>query len=205
MEFFEIYNQLKKNLRIIVLSTLAFSLLGAALFYMLPKQYVATGLLYVQRRTESNKENVFTYEGFYGQQTAQTHTNTVIGYLESTNLHKRVLDNFQIPVTEKNLTNLSRKIKITKNAPQLINLTIKTPSEQESRDIWNFITDETVRTAQSLNSEGDPNLTVSPVSEPILKEQYRRLWINLLLGAGLGFLSASVLSVLSAYFKEGEQ
>lgn len=199
MELFEIITFLKKNLRIIALFSLLGIALGTAIYFMLPQKYQAIGSLYIHRATEKGDGTFFTYEGYYGQQTAQTYTNTVIGLLESTSLKKDALNNLNIPVTDQSIRKLSQQIKVKKSSPQLITLTVKDTTPQKAFELWQFLSAETIETTRRLNQTGDPLMQISVVRDPVIKDEFRSLPLNLLAGLLLGTMTGVFGTALFSY------
>lgn len=156
------------------------------MYFVTPQKYQAIGSLYIYRATEKAEGKYFTYEGYYGQQTSQTYTNTVIGLLESTSLKKEALDELNMPVTDRNIRKIGQRIKIKKTSPQLITLTVKDVSPETAGNLWQLLSTRTIDNARKLNQTGDPLLQISTMGNPVIKDQYRSLPINLLAGFLLG-------------------
>lgn len=204
MELSELIRFYKNNIKPILVFTLAGMILGALLYYFLPQRFQAVGSLFVHRETEKSGGEYFTYEGYYGQQTAQSYTNTIIGLLESTDLKRDALYSLGSPVTEEALRKISRQIKIKKASPQLITLTLKAETPENAENLWNFFSSRTIEIAGRINQTGDPALQIENIGTPVIKEQYRNIYLNLLAGSAIGFLIGTFITAISNYAKEGK-
>ena len=186
--------QIIKKIRRYKWSFLASVGVGAVLgilIYFLPPKYLASGSFYV-KRSISGERNFFTYEGYYGQQTALSYTNSVVALLESLDLKKVVLEKMGIKVNEQTLRKFSHLVKVRKTGPQIISVTVKGKSYKEAENIWDKLSETLIATTQEINKNGDPNLSVAPVSsQPVVKETYRSLYLFGIAGA---LISATLFS-----------
>jgi capsular polysaccharide biosynthesis protein len=201
MEFTEIVKFFSTYSKHILKAALVAGLAGTILFFAVPVKHIATGSFYIHRNVEGTTGRYFTYEGYYGQQTAQAYTNTVIALLESTDIKKKALENTGLPVNERSLRRVSKQIDVTKEAPQLITLKVKGNSETNAAALFTSISNNMVDTATALNSGGDPALLISPVGDPVVNTAYRSLPVNFLLGVSLGFISATLWYAFKRYLK----
>ncbi len=194
----------KANIKMLLVFSLLSGGLGAAAYFFLPTKYYASGSIFVKRVIYPYSETHFTYEGYYGQQAAVSYTNSVIGLIESEDIHAQALQKIGISVTEKSLRVVDRKIKTIKSGPQIINLVTKEKSPEKTEELWSAVADSTLETAEALKTGGDPYINVAKVSDrPIVKEGYRNLPLFSFLGIGLGLLfSTSVLSVKNYFHKK---
>lgn len=190
MEVKNIIIFLKKNYLHILLTGLVLSFIGAVLYYIVPATYDATGSFFIKRGVDNNSTgNYFTYEGYYSQQTALSYTNTLTGIFESEDIKSKALINLGIEVNEQSIRKLGRNMRVKKSGPQLITLTVKGSTHQNAQAAWLAITRETITTANFLNTNGDSKLTISQLNEnPVIKMSFRNLYVNVLVGFGLGIL-----------------
>ena len=187
----------------ILSSGITAGLLGVILYYVLPVRFIATGSFYIHRAVEgTTNRQYFTYEGYYGQQTAQAYTNTVIAILESTDMQKKALEKMDLTVNEQNLRKVSKQIKVVKEAPQLVSVTVKGNTPKNASELFTNISGITIETAKDLNSRGDPALLISPVDEPVVKEIFRNVFINFFAGLVLGVTVSIPGFAFYKYFKE---
>ncbi|EKE00458.1 MAG: hypothetical protein ACD_22C00016G0001 [uncultured bacterium] len=201
MEFAELVNFFKKNAVTIALITLLCALLGCISYYVLPQKYLATGSLFVHRTVDKGSSQFFTYEGYYGQQTAIAYTNTVAGILESTDIKSLALIHFDQKVNEQTLRKISKQIKVKKTSPQLLTLTIKGNSSEAGLELWKYITRETIELTNVINKNGDPALQIAVLGNPVVKAQYRNILINTVVGLGFGFLISTFGIALVKFIK----
>jgi len=194
MEVKEIFKIINKHRKAIYTYAILGAMIGV-LIYFLPSKYISTGSFYIKRATDVNKD-FFTYEGYYGQQTTLSYTNTVVGLLESVDLQSKALSTLNIPIDEISLRKYAKYIKVKKSGPQLVTLTVKGKTFIDSKSMWEAVADELLAVNQQLNINGDGSLNVSKVSaQPVVKKEYKSLWLNipagilLALGAGIFIIS----------------
>ena len=190
MEVKDIVTFLKKNYLHILLTGLILSSACAVLYYAIPATYDATGSFFIKRGVDSNSTgDYFTYEGYYSQQTALSYTNTLTGIFESEDIKSKALMDLGTEVNEWSIRKLGRNMRIKKSGPQLITLTVKGNTPQSARSTWLAITKATITTANFLNTNGDSKLTISQLNEnPVVKMSFRNLYVNILVGFGMGIL-----------------
>jgi len=181
---------------------LLFSLLGVGsgvIYYLAPPGYSATGALYIKRSVDLSSDKYFAYEGYYGQQTALSFTNTVAGLIDSMDVRKMSLDKLNVPTTSYNFQKYSFLIKTKKLGPQLLTLTTKGKTTNSAKNLWEAVADSTIATATKINANGDPALSISKVSEaPVVKPQFKPIEICL----PAGFLMGLFFGVLAVSLKE---
>ena len=200
MEIKDIYKKLIKYRFSLGLCLVGGALLGI-IFYFMPSKYVAVGSFFVNRKI-SPENSFFTYEGYYGQQTALTYTNSVLSLMGSIDIRKMVLESNKIPPTSKNMNILNRAIRVTKTGPQVILLTVKANTYEDAKRLWNSVSNVTVATAFEINSNGDENLSISPVSpQPLVGIPYKSIYLYGIVGALVSLTLASFFVCLKEYFK----
>jgi len=197
MEAKEIIKKLKKY----KIQFIIFSILGGALglgICFLPPKYISSGSFYV-KRSISSERSFFTYEGYYGQQTALSYTNSVMALAESIDLKKVVIEKLGMEVDEESLRRISKMIKVRKTGPQVISITVKANSINMAEDMWNKLSETLLDTTYEINKGGDSNLMVVKVSDkPVIKQSYR----SMLLFGFCGLLISSTLYLLFVCIKE---
>ncbi len=199
--------------KIAILGTgVSFALVGVVIYFLLPPKYSATGTLFVTRKIEqpepgttfspeSVEDGFFSYEGYYAQQNALSYTSTLIGLIESADIKSKVLDTLSISVSEANLRKLGRAVSAKKHAPQLVVVTVKGLPSASAEKIWTTLVDEVMLASQKLSEQGDPNLVVVAVSDhPIVKEGYRNVLVNIIIGFGFGVLVSTMYFAGKQYF-----
>lgn len=199
MELKRLIGMFKEYILSIALVSFIFGFAGIVLFYVLPPCYKAAGSLYVTREIEDTTLNYFTYEGYYAQQTAKSHTETVMGMLESIDMRKRALEKQQILVTEETLREASRNIQVKTPAPQMVVLEVGGKNPVEARTFWMALASETISAAKKLNESGDPNLEIIALDNfPVVYKTFRSVYVNL----GVGLLFGIFVSLAVVSFKE---
>lgn len=201
MEIKEITKKLAKYRSQIVIFILLGALLGVGT-YFLPPKYISSGSFYI-KRSISGEKNYFTYEGYYGQQTALSYTNSVIALAESSDIKRLVLDKLKIDVNEESLRKLSRMIKVKKTGPQVILITVKADDYSLSENIWNKLSESLLSTTYEINKDGDPNLMVVKISDrPVVKEGYRSMMLFGIGGSLISFTLFSLYICFKEYLKD---
>lgn len=198
-------NRIIKNLgkyKILYIVCLVLGLLGGLGFYLLPKTYISTGSFYVKRSADTLKFKYFEYEGYYAQQTGISYTNTILALFESMDIRFEALDKLNLPTDMNSLRKYSRLIRAKKAGPQIITLTVTGKDLEETRTLWETVANVTLEKNKQMNVYGDPLLSVSKISEnPVVKEQYKPLWMCALGGALLLPALATFYFTLREYFK----
>lgn len=205
MELIQIFNFYVKNIKWILVTAFVGGVIGLGLNHFLPTKYYATGSLYVRRAVYPYAEDHFTYEGYYGQQAALSHTNSVIGLIESEDIRAKTLTDLSVPVTEKSLRQYDKKIKTAKNGPQIITLITKELTAESAIALWTALADNTITIMENINQRGDPLLNVVKVSElPIVKKSFREAWVFATVGTLLGIFFSSAVITTSGYLRNGK-
>lgn len=185
-----------------MLFSLLFGVFLGVVFYFLPSKYVASGSFFVNRRISIEKD-LFTYEGYYGQQTALSYTNSVLSLMESVDLKKMVLESNKLPLTGKNLNILSRSINVKKTGPQVIYLVVKGKTYEEAKKLWNSVSNVTLATIYEINKNGDENLSISLVSpQPLVGLPYKSVYLYVTAGILISFIVTSLYICVKEYFKD---
>lgn len=202
MELKNLFIKLKYNYLLIGVFVIVGSIIGVIVYFVLPQKYLASGSFYVSRTTQQNVGDFFTYEGYYGQQTAQAYTATVIGLLESLDIKSKALSALGIPINEYTLRKYGKLISVKKSAPQLVTLNVKGNTAKQASDLWEAVSKNTLDTTYKLNLTSDPNLKISTLAEkPVIKETFWNIYANSFIGAGLGFLTGVGALYLFSYLK----
>jgi capsular polysaccharide biosynthesis protein len=201
MEIKDVYKKIIKHKKNLALSLLGGTLLGIIL-YSLPSRYVASGSFFVNRKI--NPENgYFTYEGYYGQQTALAYTNSILALMESVDIKKMVLESNNMQLNSKNINTLNKIIKARKTGPQVISLTVKGKTYEEAKKLWNSVSDITIATTYQINRKGDENLSISPLSpQPMVALSYKSIYLYTLAGTLFSLATALFIITLKEYFKD---
>lgn len=182
-----------------------FGILGMVIYFLFPAKYLATGYIYVSRNIEEREyveslKSDFSYEGFYAQQNAAQYTGTVLGLIESENLHYTVLEDLGVNPNTKNLRKLARTINVKKVAPQLIEITVKEMDQKKAIRTWNTVSEVLYTTTTRLNQEGDPNLKINIVeNSPVLLTTIHNPFINIVAGLFIGTFVATFVLALEEY------
>jgi len=197
MEIKEIIKKIRKYRPQFVIIAILGAALGVGLCFLPPK-YTSSGSFYI-KRSISGEKNYFTYEGYYGQQTALSYTNSVVALAESLDLKKIVIEKLGMEANEEGLRKISKMMKVRKTGPQIISITVKADSLNMSEDVWNKLSSTLLNTTYEINKDGDPNLMVVKVSDkPVVKQSYR----SAVLFGFCGLLISTTLYLLFVCTKE---
>ncbi len=201
MEIRDILKKLRKHKRLIVLFVIIGFFFGCILNFV-PPTYTSSGSLYIKRSINQETE-YFTYEGYYGQQTALSYTNSVVALLESPDVKREVLKLMNLSTDERNIRKLSKMIRAKKIGPQVILVTVKSKNYDTSKEVWDKTVNSLVEVASKVNRNGDKNLGISLVSEqPIVKESFRSLYLFGTAGSLMFFTFSLFYISLKEYFKD---
>lgn len=186
----ELVKFFRENAQKIVAAGVLFALAGVVSFYVVPVKYLATGTLFVSRETVSPElvlPSEFTYEGYYAQQNAANFTATLIGLVESEDVQSAVLTKLNKEVTAKSLFSFKRRVQVKKQAPQLVSVQVKGDTRESAASVWKVLVGEVSSVSQQVTSQDDNQISLILVSEePVVREQYRNIMINAVIGFGLG-------------------
>jgi capsular polysaccharide biosynthesis protein len=220
MNLKELTSAIKSHKKLLLICSLL-GLMAGLLVYFWPNTYTATGSIFVKRSVEESikqyqiieptvnntttesdinklSERYFQYEGYYAQQVAISFTNTLASLSESVDIRKKALESLNLKVDVKNLRKYGRLIRAKKMAPQLVSLTTKGNSEFEARELWNAVTEALINDVKRLNNNGDPAISISPISsEPTVTSSYKSLTLFSLVGALLGLTGGLTLVLLT--------
>lgn len=190
MELKEVLILLQKNLRLLM----AFSLLGALALFLLasfwPVSYKAIVTMYIQRVPEK-AENVYSYDGYYAGQAAESYTDTVKGLVGTMDITKRAAEIAGLPTDAVYIKNLAKKIKIAKSAPQLVEITVNLGDREQAKKLALGLAQSASERARLLNQEGDKNLTINIINpDPLVEKSVFNPYLFSLVGALTGFLLA---------------
>ena len=201
MELKDLLKKFKKYKTLLLVFTVMGISIGFVLGYFTEK-YSATGSFYIGRKIDPNQSRFFTYEGYYGQQTALSYAKTAVELVSSPDVKKQTLEKLNIEVTDTTLREFGNLIRIKKVGPQLITVTVKGSTEEKAAKMWVLLADSFLETAEILNLQTDPELKIIKVSPlPIVKHSYLPL-VSLPIAGGLIFLTIRMLlSSLKEYLK----
>jgi len=197
MELREILKILDKNIKLFLISLVAGLAIGIIYFLVFPPKPTAIGTLVVSRKSDAQSANYFTYDGYYNQQTAELYAKTAAAILESDSLKKTALEKLNIQVSEKTLRWLSKRIKIRKPAPQVI--TLKTLESKDSTVLWNTLSKELIAKTQEVNKNGDGNITITKLGDPIVKSEFKPIWLCVLVAMFLAEMFTLIFVVTKSY------
>jgi capsular polysaccharide biosynthesis protein len=203
---------LQRNTKIILLAGLLGSLLGVSVHYLTPAKNIASGSLYITRNIALSPlqlapDSFFSYEGYYAQQNAALYSATVTALLESTDLKAAVLRDAGLPVTERNLRQLSRAISVRKPSPQLISVSVLDvlPLGLTAEKSWDLLVLNIQQTHTRINLEGDSELAVvAVIEEPVVKSIYKNIYLNIIVGFVLGKILAVLFLSFASYISAPE-
>lgn len=192
MELKEILSFLKKHSKVITIGSMLGAIIAIAAYFLFPPKYYASGSLFIRRTIYPYSDNHFTYEGYYSQQAAMFYANSVVGLIESEDVLSQALTSMGIAVDEKSLMKYARKIRTIKSGPQLVGVVVKGNNENETKQLWQAITDITTKKLDEINQRGDPFMSIAKVlDEPIMKKDYRDVYLFTIVGLTFGFLLSS--------------
>lgn len=204
MELQEICKITKKNSNKLLAVSILGLILGIGVF-LYPKKFYTTGSLYITRKVEQNSPEYFKYEGYYAQQTAISHTETIMAILESTNIHAKTISQMNLTINKINLLKFKKNINIKKSSPQVLTITVKDNTPEGSYQNWKNLVELSTKNASEINNkQGDQDLYINIVDNPITTQNYYPLEICISLGILLSFGSYFGYLILLNYQKESK-
>ncbi len=192
MELLELIKIIKKHFWAILAIEILFIGLGLGLFFVQKDKYEASLLFYVKRKIEAISDKYYSYDGYYASQVGKEYTDTVIGFFQSIDVLKRASTiSPYVPSETSELRGISGLIKVEKEAPQLIRVSVTSENREEAKEIVKSLGQAGIERVSLLNQTGDPHLSVDVVdSEPIIFTKKTSLPVYI----GLGLLSGIVIS-----------
>lgn len=190
----------RKHLRLILGGAFVVAVGALLVAYFLPPCYEASATLYVARKVEESEGDYFTYEGYYGQQTAERYTETVVGFLTSEDIIRQALRKVAKSDDPEAVKEVFRNLKARRTAPQLVSLKVKQRSAPEAQYLWKALSEAVIETTNYLNQESDKKLTISLLEvEPLVKDKKPVLWLSGLIGFMVGFFAFAAIASLMEY------
>lgn len=192
MEIIYLFNLIKKHRWLIAVTLILFLGLGVFFYLRQEEKYEATLLFYVKRKIEPVSSEYYSYDGYYASQVAKEYSDTVVGFFQSVEVLKRAGEiSHYIPTDVEDLNDLSQKIRVTKEAPQLIKASIVLDSSQKASEVIKAVGQAGIERVLLLNQTGDPYLSVDVVdSEPLVFKKTTVWYIfvgsSFLVGLGIG-------------------
>lgn len=203
MELAELLKLMKTNIKSMTFACVLGGLLGATIYFLIPQYYIASSSFYISRKMDSANFSFFSYDGYYGQQTALSYTSTVLGLFESTDIKSQALQNLNIEVNNSSLRKLKREMSVKKLAPQVVFVSVRATSGDKASEMFQAVADATINTANDLNKTGDSQLQITQVSKPpVVNNEFRNIFVNIAVGIGLGFILGLGLVSLKKYLKK---
>ncbi len=203
MELKKFINKIFGNFRLI-LSICAFGILLGTGVYLLPNRFVASGAIYVGRVTDKNN-SFFTYEGYYGQQTAMAYTNSVLGLLQSTDLLKDTLAQLGRPTDEISIWKLKSGVSSKKSGPQtqVINLITRGKTQEEAVQVWNTVFSNLEKYTSKTSTQSDPALRIFKVTDNVVVvESFKSFGLDIFMGIAFSLISYITYAIIKNYFKD---
>lgn len=202
MELKELTQFIKQNLKAMSAISMVSMILGIAVYLVIPARFIASGSLFISRQVETSPDKYFSYEGYYSQQTAQSYAGTFIALLESTDVKSKALELTGKSADATTLQKLSKIMQVKKDGPQLVNLTVTNWDKDETEKTWKALANSALEFSINLNKNSDPFLHVSIVDNaPIVRTEYKNIFINIVVGYGIGMLLSGVILALRKYLQ----
>jgi uncharacterized protein involved in exopolysaccharide biosynthesis len=184
MELLDISRLLIRNIKWILISALIGALIGLFI-QSLPRKFVAQGTLFVTRSVQSNSDQFFGYEGYYAQQAANSYTNTAMALAESIDVRQQVMKKLGVEINDLNIFEYGKLLRVKKAGPQVLTLTFKSDTAEKALKSWTAAAESIVELNSSFNQQGDAQLHIVKVAEPVIKKNYFYPWQFALAGAVL--------------------
>jgi len=201
MEIIYLLKLLRKKWIIFLLVVIFFLAGGGAYYFFQGERYEASLLFYVKRKVEESSKEYYSYDGYYASQVGKEYSSTVVGFFDSIDVLNRASEiTSYISSDIASLQNLSKRVVVEKEAPQLVRITVSSENKEESRETVKAIGQAGIERILLLNQTGDPNLSVDVVDqEPLIFTRKNSLVIlmgtALLGGIIVGFMSVMAIDI----------
>ena len=157
-----------KNFKLIALISLGISLLVYIVLSMQPVSYKIYNTFFIDRLSDPNPTQYFTYEGLYSQQTAERFTDSLKGLLESKNVLALALEKAGMENSQITRRQLEKSLTVRKTGPQVLYLEVK-GSEKDAK-IVNGLTSVIEEYVNGVNSQSGKQIIFKKVSnEPVVE------------------------------------
>lgn len=196
MELRQLLNELKRQIRLIVIITLLFGGLGLAVSLTWPVSYRATQQLYVQKDAAVGSD--YNYDGYYAQQAAEQYTDTVVGLFKGAAFWSEAVTRSGVTVSG---TIPKDSLLVEKIAPQIIEVSVTWQDQQSALnlcDAWTQIMTENLPglALSQTNRYQVQALTAAPQVEKVALTMPIAVASGLVLGALLATFGSAVLYYL---------
>jgi len=182
--------------------------IGSVVFVVssiLPTTYKAYNTFYVDRLSDSQNSDYFTYEGIYSQQTAEKFTDSIKGLLESKNILGLALSDAEFTDSQALRKKLEESLVVRKTGPQVLFVQVKGFSDDnedssvESKAVLESLTSIIENYVSQINSESGKQILFKKVEEhPTVEKVNMYPAVN----AFAAFFLVSVLGVSFFEFKK---
>lgn len=196
---------IKKNSVRIIVSALLVGLVVYVVSGSLPISYEATISVYIQKVPENFSQELYTYDGFYAQEAAESYTDTVVGLFESPAITEKVVALLVGLDSELTVKSVSRKVMVEKSAPRIITIRVKDNDQEVAIQTASALFKAADESIKQLHGSDDPERTLQIAalnSEPLIARLAPFVWLNTLVGALVGLIGALCIVALREYLKE---
>lgn len=203
MELKFIFKILKQKLRTLAVLSLLGGAVGGIIYASNPIMYKATGSFYISRKTETINKQIFSYEGYYAQQTAQTQTSTIATILESSEIRTKALEKLGIKTDGKTLGSYKKRIDVKKTSPQIVTLTVHDRDISSVTTLWTSLSDSLIEIYAELNENGDKSIYITKLSAiPVVTGTLQYLFINVIGGVLISFTATIFVLFTKEYLND---
>lgn len=203
MELSNLLQKFKQNTGLILGTAFTVAIIASLLAQNLYPHYVASVRLYIFKDTQEAPAGDYSYDGYYAQQFAEAYTDTVVGFLETTETIAQAVDATGNSQTE--LRSFVRAVDVEKTAPQLIVVQVSLKDEEMARDFVASISDIAIESIDSVNAEHDTEISVELVNEnPLIEHRTIPFPLGGIVGFLIGLLLGTSIIVGQIYLKENE-
>jgi len=144
---------------------------SAAVFLFLnsrPNSYRVYNTFYIDRLSDPNPTQYFTYEGLYSQQTAERFTDSLKGLLESKNVLGLALEKSGMENSQVTRRQLEKSLSVRKTGPQVLYLEVK--GTEDDTKVVEGLTGVIEEYINEVNSESGKQIIFKKVSnEPVIE------------------------------------
>ena len=202
MELKEYYRIIKTHISVVIYAALIFIVAAYAWSVKKSETYSASLLLNITR-AESQSTADYRFDQFYRLQADEKFAETLEQWLKSPGVAQDIFTKADVKTGKKSLRLLGKSFRAEKVAPNIVEVTYGTASNEEAKKIADAIGAITVEKTKNLNREArDPNWFQVDATNFIAAKNTQDFGINLAVAALAGIFFGGLLALGKHYISE---
>jgi len=202
MELKEYYQIIKKNISVVIYTTLIAVVVVYAWSVKKSETYSASLLLNISR-TETQSTADYRYDQFYRLQADEKFAETIVEWLKSPGVAKDIFEKAGVESDKKSMRQLGKSLQAEKLSSEIVSVKFSTQTEDEARKIAGALASVASEKTKGLNSETrDPNWFAVNMTNLVILKNTQDLRINLGIAALIGIFIGMLLAFGKHYISE---